>query len=225
MAMRDQWTELYGPGHGLMGPAMTRPSSSLADSTTVTTSSGNNYVGTVNSPGSPAGIEGRVGKSAKRRSRASRRAPVTLLNTDTSNFRAMVQQFTGIPSGPYSSGGLSSNVGGVGGPAGINFGLDFNASLRPSGGVMAFGQTQMQPQQYQRPSFQEQTYSSQVQPQQQQYQYGGNMFAPEEFNNNGNNDIFSHGFNNDGIFLDGTAGRMMSKTTSVVNSRSDEYFG
>jgi hypothetical protein len=40
------------------------------------------------------GIEGpRVGKPARRRSRA----PVTLLNTDTANFRAMVQQFTGIP--------------------------------------------------------------------------------------------------------------------------------
>jgi hypothetical protein len=69
--------------------------------------------GTVSSPtsggsgGSPTrpsgpGVEGgRVGKPARRRSRASRRAPVTLLNTDTSNFRAMVQQFTGIPSGPY----------------------------------------------------------------------------------------------------------------------------
>jgi len=50
------------------------------------------------------GVEGgRVGKPARRRSRASRRSPVTLLNTDTSNFRAMVQQFTGVPSGPVIS--------------------------------------------------------------------------------------------------------------------------
>ncbi|RWW22290.1 hypothetical protein GW17_00013519 [Ensete ventricosum] len=48
--------------------------------------------------------ESRVVRPARRRTRASRRAPVTLLITDTSNFRAMVQQFTGFPPGPpYSS--------------------------------------------------------------------------------------------------------------------------
>ncbi|CAH2076012.1 unnamed protein product [Thlaspi arvense] len=41
-----------------------------------------------------------VTKKAKKRSRASRRAPTTVLTTDTSNFRAMVQEFTGIPSPP-----------------------------------------------------------------------------------------------------------------------------
>ncbi|KAL6873493.1 hypothetical protein ACP4OV_013575 [Aristida adscensionis] len=50
------------------------------------------------------GVEGpraAIGKpAARRRSRASRRAPVTLLNTDAANFRAMVQQFTGIPPPP-----------------------------------------------------------------------------------------------------------------------------
>ncbi|KAL2316524.1 hypothetical protein Fmac_030400 [Flemingia macrophylla] len=44
--------------------------------------------------------EGRVSKPIRRRSRASRRTPTTLLNTDTTNFRAMVQQFTGAPSAP-----------------------------------------------------------------------------------------------------------------------------
>ncbi|XP_041992948.1 VQ motif-containing protein 22-like [Salvia splendens] len=41
--------------------------------------------------------QGRVAKPARRRSRASRRTPTTLLNTDTANFRAMVQHFTGGP--------------------------------------------------------------------------------------------------------------------------------
>ncbi|CAN6827900.1 unnamed protein product, partial [Brassica oleracea var. botrytis] len=41
-----------------------------------------------------------VTKKAKKRSRASRRAPTTVLMTETSNFRAMVQEFTGIPSPP-----------------------------------------------------------------------------------------------------------------------------
>ncbi|XP_010440340.1 PREDICTED: VQ motif-containing protein 22 [Camelina sativa] len=53
----------------------------------------------------------RVAKPTRRRSRVSRRTPTTLLNTDTANFRAMVQQFTGGPSavafGSSSSSGFS----------------------------------------------------------------------------------------------------------------------
>ncbi|KAE8696017.1 lipid-associated family protein [Hibiscus syriacus] len=42
-------------------------------------------------------------RNSKKRSRASRRAPTTVLTTDTINFRAMVQEFTGIPAPPFSS--------------------------------------------------------------------------------------------------------------------------
>lgn len=46
----------------------------------------------------------RVGvRNPKKRSRASRRAPTTVLTTDTTNFRAMVQEFTGIPAPPFTS--------------------------------------------------------------------------------------------------------------------------
>ncbi|XP_040383617.1 endochitinase A-like [Oryza brachyantha] len=48
-------------------------------------------------------------RGSRKRTRASRRAPTTVLTTDTSNFRAMVQEFTGIPSPPF--------VAGVGAPA------------------------------------------------------------------------------------------------------------
>ncbi|KAF7829926.1 type-2 histone deacetylase 1-like [Senna tora] len=41
-------------------------------------------------------------RNPKKRSRASRRAPTTVLTTDTSNFRSMVQEFTGIPAPPFS---------------------------------------------------------------------------------------------------------------------------
>ncbi|KAF9622979.1 hypothetical protein IFM89_035694 [Coptis chinensis] len=44
-----------------------------------------------------------VTRTSKKRSRASRRAPTTVLTTDTSNFRAMVQEFTGIPAPPFSA--------------------------------------------------------------------------------------------------------------------------
>ncbi|KAF8080014.1 hypothetical protein N665_0982s0016 [Sinapis alba] len=54
---------------------------------------------TSTSADSPVNPESRrVLKPTRRRSRASRRTPTTLLNTDTANFRAMVQQFTGGPS-------------------------------------------------------------------------------------------------------------------------------
>ncbi|KAJ4747846.1 VQ motif family protein [Rhynchospora pubera] len=225
------WAELYGHNQGLMMPATTmRQPSSMPDLTVINTAtSGSGMTGPTNSP--PSNMEAsRVGKSPRRRSRASRRAPVTLLNTDTSNFRAMVQQFTGIPSGPYSSGSLPGSSS-ASGPT-ISFGLDFSAPVRPSGAVMSFGQ--LQPQQYQRqPPFQEQVFSSQQQPprqeqQQQQYQYGGNMFTPGEFNsnNNGNNDMFIHGYANDGMFVDGMSDRMMPKAAnSATNINGDGYFG
>ncbi|CAK7347125.1 unnamed protein product [Dovyalis caffra] len=43
-----------------------------------------------------------VARNPKKRTRASRRAPTTVLTTDTSNFRQMVQEFTGIPAPPFS---------------------------------------------------------------------------------------------------------------------------
>ncbi|KAG9439000.1 hypothetical protein H6P81_019165 [Aristolochia fimbriata] len=79
------------------------PSSAAAESIVVTTTATTQSANPGAGGGSYAQIEGRVGKSGRRRSRASRRAPTTLLNTDTTNFRAMVQQFTGVPTVPFSS--------------------------------------------------------------------------------------------------------------------------
>lgn len=56
---------------------------------------------TAGAGGSGSGSGG--GKNPRKRTRASRRAPTTVLTTDTSNFRAMVQEFTGIPSSPFSA--------------------------------------------------------------------------------------------------------------------------
>lgn len=49
-----------------------------------------------------------VGKNSKKRSRASRRAPTTVLTTDTTNFRQMVQEFTGIPTTPFTGSAYTS---------------------------------------------------------------------------------------------------------------------
>ncbi|CAM8942931.1 unnamed protein product [Rhodiola kirilowii] len=46
------------------------------------------------------------GRVVKKRSRASRKTPTTVLTTDTTNFRAMVQEFTGIPTPPFGPSAL-----------------------------------------------------------------------------------------------------------------------
>lgn len=55
----------------------------------------------LNAPADQA--QSQVARNPKKRSRASRRAPTTVLTTDTTNFRAMVQEFTGIPAPPFTS--------------------------------------------------------------------------------------------------------------------------
>ncbi|XP_075479849.1 uncharacterized protein LOC142520656 [Primulina tabacum] len=65
--------------------------------------------------------QGRISKPIRRRSRASRQTPTTLLNTDITNFRAMVQHFTGGPAtGPQlpGGGGFTQQHPGGGAPAG-----------------------------------------------------------------------------------------------------------
>ncbi|KAI3807783.1 hypothetical protein L1987_23717 [Smallanthus sonchifolius] len=49
-------------------------------------------------------------KNPKKRTRASRRAPTTILTTDTTNFRQMVQEFTGIPTSPFTTNPLSRRL-------------------------------------------------------------------------------------------------------------------
>ncbi|KAH7569683.1 hypothetical protein JRO89_XS06G0242000 [Xanthoceras sorbifolium] len=55
-------------------------------------------------------------KQVRRRSRASKKTPTTLLNANTTNFRALVQQFTGCPSTPFSFGSSKSK-----GPVNLSF--------------------------------------------------------------------------------------------------------
>eukprot|EP00249_Psilotum_nudum_P017925 c26553_g1_i1 orf=411-1979(-) len=47
-----------------------------------------------------ASVRAGTTKVSKRRSRASSKPPITVLSADTSNFRAMVQKLTGIPTSP-----------------------------------------------------------------------------------------------------------------------------
>ncbi|KAJ8567756.1 hypothetical protein K7X08_019964 [Anisodus acutangulus] len=58
-------------------------------------------------------------KPIRRRSRASKKTPTTHLNADASNFRALVQQFTGCHT-------ANTFLGAHKGPINLNFGLDEN---------------------------------------------------------------------------------------------------
>ncbi|GAB4847792.1 hypothetical protein Ancab_026855 [Ancistrocladus abbreviatus] len=101
-------TDLIGQGSSTTALVSTQLSDATVVSTTIsspTTLTNQHYTsGASSSPSSPhLNPDGRVSKPIRRRSRASRRTPTTLLNTDTTNFRAMVQQFTGGPTSPFPS--------------------------------------------------------------------------------------------------------------------------
>lgn len=90
----------------------------------------NASVGGVSSGGGGGG----PGRNPKKRSRASRRAPTTVLTTDTSNFRQMVQEFTGIPAPPFSASGFPSRsrldlFGGMGMGMGMGIGMGIGSGM------------------------------------------------------------------------------------------------
>ncbi|KAI3692813.1 hypothetical protein L6452_32636 [Arctium lappa] len=90
----NEWLQIYKNNlTGTAQPTVERCSGDvITEATTVTTTTASSHLSRVTRPINP-----------RRRSRASRRTPTTLLNTDTTNFRAMVQQFTGVGGGGSTS--------------------------------------------------------------------------------------------------------------------------
>lgn len=162
MSNPGDWLQFYHHNLSNTAAAATPPPSSdqpasammfadrVSDATAVATTS--TAVGSsAGNAGVSAGLnpDGRVGKPVRRRSRASRRTPTTLLNTDTTNFRAMVQQFTGGPTPPFASsishhGGAPNFSLGFGGIRQSNFGNLPNVGMSPA----PSGYLQQQPQFY-----------------------------------------------------------------------------
>ncbi|CAI8585545.1 unnamed protein product [Vicia faba] len=70
----------------------------------------NNNARTTPTPTPSPATTNNATRNSKKRTRASRRAPTTVLTTDTSNFRAMVQEFTGIPAPPFSGSSYSRRL-------------------------------------------------------------------------------------------------------------------
>ncbi|XP_021274267.1 VQ motif-containing protein 22-like [Herrania umbratica] len=229
MSGPTDWAQFYqqnlsvqeAPNRGRVVPSESvfgdQGSDATVVTTTITSSSAPSPLGS-GPAGSSAGHlspEGRVAKPLRRRSRASRRTPTTLLNTDTTNFRAMVQQFTGGPSAPFP--------GHSGGP---NFGFGFGVRqphvnpgslMIPPGGFHLQYQQQQQPQQ-----------QHQFQQQNQPY-----MFSLSS-NNPGAGDLFLQrlGGNprpnmegSDGFVVEGASSQVPpSRTPSSNENRSNATF-
>ncbi|OIT34323.1 PREDICTED: VQ motif-containing protein 22-like [Nicotiana attenuata] len=98
------WVQIYQ--HSLSQQPQTSPPSTtvfgggrLSDATVVTATPSST------SPGHHSPLS-RDSRPIRRRSRASRRTPTTVFNTNTTNFRDMVQRFTGSHSEPSPFAGL-----------------------------------------------------------------------------------------------------------------------
>ncbi|KAI9201658.1 hypothetical protein LWI28_026926 [Acer negundo] len=123
--------ELVGPGshlrssesdkgnqqQGLNNHAPFASSSSMQAHRLVHDNNGGRYLA------QPSNQSNNAVKNSKKRTRASRRAPTTVLTTDTSNFRAMVQEFTGIPAQPFSGSPYSRRLDLFGSGSAIKSGL------------------------------------------------------------------------------------------------------
>ncbi|CAN4110061.1 unnamed protein product [Withania somnifera] len=98
MPNHTNWVQFYQPQRSSQTTMFSDATAVTTTVTSVVTPPDHHQHGT-----GPA--DGRVSKPIRRRSRASRRTPTTVLNTDTANFRAMVQQFTGGHVAPFAAQG------------------------------------------------------------------------------------------------------------------------
>ncbi|CAK9176472.1 unnamed protein product [Ilex paraguariensis] len=158
MSSHTGWMQFYHHNFSADHESQTTPATifndRVSEATVVTTTLTSPTAPTPPGSSSHLNPEGRVSKPVRRRSRASRRTPTTLLNTDTTNFRAMVQQFTGGPRVPFVPGGSQYSI-----PRGTNFNFELGnrqqiviptATMVPSAyHHLQFQQQQQQNQQHQ----------------------------------------------------------------------------
>ncbi|CAL9185731.1 unnamed protein product [Musa hybrid cultivar] len=206
-----QWAQLRGWPHLQPPPASPAPPTSVfgcvSDSVVVSATSSPTIDGSAKGASQQPGIEGRVGKPVRRRSRASRKVPTTMVNTDAANFRMMVQQFTGNPSGPYTAGYHPG-----GGPV-SNVSNDSVERAHQTTALMSFGNPQ--PQQQQQQNYQSPDHS---------------IFTATGVSNNSSGG-FLQGFSSSGTslevgddyFYDGMYDQMMPRPASTGN-RSAGHF-
>lgn len=132
-----QWLHYYHqPTASVTNPVAAVTSGGHSETTTstiMTTSFMTTNTSTISSPSNSTSMlsgtnhlnpqgGGTVARPIRRRSRASRRTPTTLLNASTTNFRSLVQQFTGCHN-TYKG---SNSFGTQKGPLNLSFGMPRN---------------------------------------------------------------------------------------------------
>ncbi|KAL1830776.1 hypothetical protein DCAR_0100713 [Daucus carota subsp. sativus] len=161
------------------------------DNTIVTTSfttnntSGPNNSTSLGTSDAHLNPQGSSGKPIRRRSRASRRTPTTLLNASTTNFRSLVQQFTGCHNTKGPSFGSQK------GPVNLSFGNQNDQQVFSTSSRIA-------------PLGPDYTYNQQINPVvqqhwQQQQQQQQEMYGNSQINNNNFNNMQSGGLDDFGI--------------------------
>ncbi|KAM7270805.1 hypothetical protein ACFE04_030019 [Oxalis oulophora] len=114
MSDSNDWEKLYEITATDDGSSHEATSYGLFSDSTNMTSYNPNTIGSSTDQSTTLSKSG--SKPVRRRSRASKKTPTTLLNANANNFRDLVQQFTGCPSVPFSLGSQR-------GPVNLNFGL------------------------------------------------------------------------------------------------------
>ncbi|OMO74949.1 VQ motif-containing protein [Corchorus capsularis] len=119
----DQWMQFYQQTFDT--------SFDFSDATTVTTTGSSNNTSFDGGCGGGGGVnqltpKGCISKPIRRRSRVSKRTPITLLNADAKNFRSLVQKLTGCRrrSTSISFGNPTAK-----GPVNINFALGSHSDI------------------------------------------------------------------------------------------------
>lgn len=157
------------------------------------------------------------GKPIRRRSRASRRTPTTLLNASTTNFRSLVQQFTGCHNTKASSFGSQK------GPVNLSFGnQNDHQIIGTSSRIAPLGSEYMYNQQIINPVVQ-QHQGQQWQQRQQQEMYDNTQII----SNNNNNNMQSGGLEDFAIDEVPDLHELMDESSSFStgdNNRDSNYY-
>lgn len=147
---------------------------------------------------------GGVSKPIRRRSRASKKTPTTLLSASTANFRALVQQFTGCQ--PTTGGAIS--FGSQKGPITLNFGLGSSVQNHTSSYSTAEFTAPLDNSIY----YRTQSHHQMQQPRQQNVKQVLHQLQDRGYNND-DDLLLSYGYNNFSA----------SSTTSDMPAGADEY--
>ncbi|XP_044496002.1 GATA zinc finger domain-containing protein 11-like [Mangifera indica] len=188
MAASGEWMQFYQ--QNLEGDSIPFSDASLV----TTSSSSENILGPGNlcsTTSEPLNPKGCVSKPIRRRSRASKKTPTTLLNANANNFRSLVQQFTGCPSS------TSFSFGSKKGPVNLSFGLGNEQNQRyETYGTAVFGNSQFYSDNQQSQQLRRQDQIWQHQQQQQHHHQGQLCQEQQQYLVS----LGHHNVNNEGIF-------------------------